>query len=173
MYNKGKERVSRVLGGKFMQNVKEGILDTAEEGLIKAYNFGQKVKEKVFTGKKYDESENTSQAFGGNASSASNEEVQVSNEEKTRINEFESNLNRVNKFQKEQNRVNTNKAYGNMMNKKPKQEWLEKYTDSEGRTRALSRKRFFDQQKGVMLKGENIRTRALRDIRNRLGLRRR
>ena len=54
-----------------------------------------------------------------------------------------------------------------------KQEWLEKYTDSEGRTRALSRKKFFDQQKGVMLKGENIRTRALRDIRNRLGLRRR
>ena len=144
-----------------MQNAKEGILDTAEEGLIKAYNFGQKVKEKVFPGKKSDESENTSQAFGGSSSSTSNEEVQV------------SNVNRVNKFQKEQNRVNTNKAYGNMMNKKTKQEWLEKYTDSEGRTRALSRKRFFDQQKGVMLKGENIRTRALRDIRNRLGLRRR
>lgn len=55
MYNKGKERVSKVLGGKFMQNAKEGILDTAEEGLIRAYNFGQKVKEKVFSGKKSDE----------------------------------------------------------------------------------------------------------------------
>ena len=76
MYNKGKERVSRVLGGKFMQNVKEGILDTAEEGLIRSYNLGQMVKEKVFPGKKSDETENTSQAFGGSASSTYNEEDQ-------------------------------------------------------------------------------------------------
>ena len=48
MYKKGKERVANVFGSKIFQNGKEAILDTAEEGVIRAYNLGQKVNDKFF-----------------------------------------------------------------------------------------------------------------------------
>ena len=48
MYKKGKERVANVFGSKIFQNGKEAILDTAEEGVIRAYNLGQKVNDNFF-----------------------------------------------------------------------------------------------------------------------------
>ena len=157
MYKKGKERVANVFGSKIFQNGKEAILDTAEEGFIRAYKFGRKSKTE-------EENADKQKIY---------EQEPISEEEKEEINKFETNIDRVNRIQKEQNRKNTNKIYGNIFKRKPGEKWLERYTDSEGRTRALSRKKFFDQQKGIMVKGDNIRIRALRDLRNRLGLRRR
>ena len=161
-------------GGEKFQKIKDTILDGGEEAYIRLYNMGQKLKEKVLGGKNEDETETgNGQSDGQNIYSASEENESITEEEQARINDFETHIDRVNRTQKELNKDNTNKTYGNPFKKKGKQNWLEKYTYSQGRTRALSRKRFFDQQKGVMLKGDNIRTRALRDIRNRLGLRRR
>lgn len=168
MYKKGKERVATVFGSKIFQDGKEAILDTAEEGFIRAYNLGQKVNDKFFKfGRKNKTEEENSDK------QKIYEQEPISEEEKKKINKFETNIDRVNRIQKEQNRKNTNKVYGNIFKRKPGEKWLERYTDSEGRTRALSRKKFFDQQKGIMVKGDNIRIRALRDLRNRLGLRRR
>ena len=161
-------------GGEKFRKIKDTILDGGEEAYIRLYNMGQKLKEKVLGGINKEETETgNGQSDGQNIYSASEENERITEEEQARINDFETHIDRVNRTQKELNKDNTNKTYGNPFKKKGKQNWLEKYTDSEGRTRALSRKRFFDQQKGVMLKGDNIRTRALRDIRNRLGLRRR
>lgn len=168
MYKKGKERVATVFGSKIFQDGKEAILDTAEEGFIRAYNLGQKVNDKFF---KFGRKNKTEEE--NNDKQKIYEQEPISEEEKEEINKFETNIDRVNRIQKEQDRKNTNKVYGNIFKGKLGEKWLERYTDSEGRTRALSRKKFFDQQKGIMVKGDNIRTRALRDLRNRLGLRRR
>lgn len=176
MYKSGKKRISDTFGGEKFQNIKEKMLDAGEEGFIKAYNLGQKVREKVFgVGKDEEEEGNINSASGGPemASASASAVPPITEEEKVKINQFKTNLDKINEMQKRKNSDETGKVYGNPSYRKPGSNWLEKYTDDKGRTRALSRKKFFDKQRGVMLKGDNIRTRALRDLRNRLGLRRR
>ena len=55
MYKSGKNRVTNALESETFRKIKDGILDNTEEGLIKGYNLGQKVKERIFgIGKKED-----------------------------------------------------------------------------------------------------------------------
>ena len=104
MYKKGKERVATVFGSKIFQDGKEAILDTAEEGFIRAYNLGQKVNDKFFKfGRKNKTEEENSDK------QKIYEQEPISEEEKKEINKFETNIDRVNRIQKEQNRKNPNK----------------------------------------------------------------
>ena len=170
MYKSGKERVSNVLNSNTFQNIKNGMLDAADETAVKAYNLGQIAKERLFgIGNKEEKEEKTVKAQAG-YQEFNIEDEELTEEEILKINKFKTNLEKINKQQKEQMKKDTNRAYGNPKLESKKVEWLEKYTDSKGRTRALSRRKFFDQQKGVMLRGESARSRLAAKIRNQFGL---
>ena len=122
------------------------MLDSGEEGIIKAYNLYQRTMEKFGKNKDKDESdEGEEQKQSLNLDGSANSQTgKFGESQKTKeaINNFETNTERINRIRREKELENAKKTYGKV--KKKKLPWLEIYTDSKGRKRALSRKLFYD-----------------------------
>ena len=145
-FNRGKKRVKKLFNNERLQEFKDKILDSGEEGIIKAYNLYQRTMEKFAKNKDKDESDEgeehkQSLNLDGSANSQTGK-FEESQKTKEAINNFETNTERINRIRREKELENAKKTYGKV--KKKKLPWLEIYTDSKGRKRALSRKLFYD-----------------------------
>ena len=142
-FNRGKKRVKKLFNNERLQEFKDKILDSGEEGIIKAYNLYQRTMEKFGKNKDKDESEEEEQKQPLNVDGSSNQTAKFEESQKTKeaINNFETNTERINRIRREKELENAKKTYGKV--KKKKLPWLEIYTDSKGRKRALSRKLFY------------------------------
>ena len=143
-FNRGKKRVKKLFNNERLQEFKDKILDSGEEGIIKAYNLYQRTMEKFGKNKDKDESEEEEQKQPLNVDGSANQTAKFEESQKTKeaINNFETNTERINRIRREKELENAKKTYGKV--KKKKLPWLEIYTDSKGRKRALSRKLFYD-----------------------------
>ena len=145
-FNRGKKRVKKLFNNERLQEFKDKILDSGEEGIIKAYNLYQRTMEKFGKNKDKDESEEgEEQKQHLNADGSANSQTakfEESQKTKEAINNFETNTERINRIRREKELENAKKTYGKVTKKKLP--WLEIYTDSKGRKRALSRKLFYD-----------------------------
>ena len=143
-FNRGKKRVKKLFNNEKLQEFKDKILDSGEEGIIKAYNLYQRTMEKFGKNKDKDESEEEEQKQPLNVDGSANQTAKFEESQKTKeaINNFETNTERINRIRREKELENAKKTYGKV--KKKKLPWLEIYTDSKGRKRALSRKLFYD-----------------------------
>lgn len=145
-FNRGKKRVKKIFNNEKLQKFKDKMLDSGEEGIIKVYNLYQRTKEKFGKNKDKDESEEGEEQkqplnLDGSANSQTGK-FGESQKTKEAINNFETNTERINRIRREKELENAKKTYGKV--KKKKLPWLEIYTDSKGRKRALSRKLFYD-----------------------------
>ena len=143
-FNRGKKRVKKLFNNERLQEFKDKILDSGEEGIIKAYNLYQRTMEKFGKNKDKDESEEEEQKQPLNVDGSANQTAKFEESQKTKeaINNFETNTERINRIRREKELENAKKTYGKVIKKKLP--WLEIYTDSKGRKRALSRKLFYD-----------------------------
>ena len=143
-FNRGKKRVKKLFNNERLQEFKDKILDSGEEGIIKAYNSYQRTMEKFGKNKDKDESEEEEQKQPLNVDGSANQTAKFEESQKTKeaINNFETNTERINRIRREKELENAKKTYGKVIKKKLP--WLEIYTDSKGRKRALSRKLFYD-----------------------------
>lgn len=143
-FNRGKKRVKKLFNNEKLQEFKDKILDSGEEGIIKAYNLYQRTMEKFGKNKDKDESEEEEQKQPLNVDGSANQTAKFEESQKTKeaINNFETNTERINRIRREKELENAKKTYGKVIKKKLP--WLEIYTDSKGRKRALSRKLFYD-----------------------------